>query len=188
VGRDTANLDASETSRAAIESVAESANDAVIAPLFWSIVAGAPGALLYRTSNTLDSMVGHRTEAYEKFGKISARIDDLLNWLPARLTAMVFCLLNRSVSWNVVRREAAVHASPNAGWGEAAMAYALNVRLGGDNFYDGQRVAGPIFNPDGRTTTPADIAASLGWMWRVTMVCAILLLLLSFTLHFFFRT
>jgi len=185
VGRDTANLSASEMSRATIESVAESTNDAVIAPLFWSVIAGAPGALLYRTCNTLDSMVGHRTESYEKFGKVSAQIDDLLNWLPARLTAMIFCLLNRTVSWSAVRREAAIHASPNAGWSESAMAHALNVRLGGDNFYDGQRVASPVFNTAGRMATPTDIAASLGWMWRVTSVCAILLLLFSFTFHFF---
>jgi len=188
VGRDTANLDSSEMSRAAIESVAESTNDAIIAPLFWSIVAGAPGALLYRTSNTLDSMVGHHTERHEKFGKVSARIDDFLNWLPARLTAMAFCLLNRSVSWSTVRHEAAAHASPNAGWGEAAMAYALNVRLGGDNFYEGQRVDGPVFNASARVAVPADIAASLGWMWRVTAICAMMLLLFSFTFHFLFHS
>ncbi len=185
VGRDTANLNASEVSRGAIESVAESTNDAVIAPLFWSVVAGAPGALLYRTANTLDSMVGHRTEPYEKFGKVSARIDDLLNWAPARLAALIFCLLNRSVSWSAVRREAAAHASPNAGWGEAAMAHALHVRLGGDNFYAGERVAGPIFNADAPLARPADIPASVVWMWSVSAVCAATFIFVSFTLHFF---
>jgi len=184
VGRDTANLDASEISRAAIESVAENTNDAIIAPLFWSVVAGAPGALLYRTSNTLDSMVGHRTELHEKFGKVSARMDDFLNWVPARLAVLAFCLLDRSVSWGAVRREAAAHASPNAGWGEAAMAHALRVQLGGDNFYDGRRVAGPIFNPEGPSAIPADIQTSVAWMWRVTGVCTVGFLLFSFSMHF----
>ena len=152
VGRDTEALSESEISRAAIESVAESTTDAVIGPLFWTFVAGAPGALLYRTANTLDSMVGHRTDAYEKFGKASARIDDVLNWLPARICAGAFCVFRSAVRWKTIRREAAAHASPNAGWGEAAMAYAIGVRLGGDNFYDGQCVHGPVFNASGRAS------------------------------------
>src|SRR6478672_106508 len=135
VGRDTKDLSPAEISRAAIESVAESLTDAIVAPLFWSVIAGAPGALIYRVSNTLDSMVGHRTEEYEKFGKASARIDDLLNWLPARICAFFLCLFHASRRWTSICREAATHASPNAGWPEAAMAYALGVRLGGDNYY-----------------------------------------------------
>jgi adenosylcobinamide-phosphate synthase len=172
VGRDTQSLEESDISRAAIESVAESTTDAVIAPLFWGFIAGAPGALIYRTANTLDSIVGHRTDAYEKFGKASARIDDLLNWLPSRLCAAVFCLFSSAVRWNTIRREAAAHASPNAGWSEAAMAYALGIRLGGDNSYDGQSIHGPVFNASSRAAAAADITASLAWMWRVTAVCA----------------
>jgi adenosylcobinamide-phosphate synthase len=186
VGRDTEALGESEISRAAIESVAESTTDAVIGPLFWTLVAGGPGALLYRTANTLDSMVGHRTDAYEKFGKASARIDDVLNWLPARICAGAFCVFFRTaVRWKTIRREAAAHASPNAGWGEAAMAYAIGVRLGGDNFYDGQCVHGPVFNASGRAAAAADIASSLVWMWRIAGVCAAVLLALSFALRFF---
>ena len=185
VGRDTEALGESEISRAAIESVAESTTDAVIAPLFWSFVAGAPGALLYRTANTLDSMVGHRTDAYEKFGKASARIDDVLNWLPARICAGAFCVFRSAVHWKTIRREAAAHASPNAGWGEAAMAYAIGVRLGGDNFYDGQCVHGPVFNASGRAAAAADIASSLVWMWRIAGVCAAVFVALSFALKFF---
>jgi adenosylcobinamide-phosphate synthase len=185
VGRDTEALGESEISRAAIESVAESTTDAVIAPLFWSFVAGAPGALLYRTANTLDSMVGHRTDAYEKFGKVSARIDDVLNWLPARICAGAFCVFRSAVHWKTIRREAGAHASPNAGWGEAAMAYAIGVRLGGDNFYDGQCVHGPVFNASGRAAAAADIASSLAWMWRIAGVCAAVFVALSFALKFF---
>lgn len=172
VGRDTESLDESEISRAAIESVAENTTDAVVAPLFWSFVAGAPGALIYRTANTLDSIVGHRSEAYEKFGKASARIDDILNLLPSRICAAAFRVFGSVGRWETIRREAAAHASPNAGWSEAAMAHALGVRLGGDNFYDGQLVAGPVFNASSRTANAADIAASLTWMWRVAGICA----------------
>jgi adenosylcobinamide-phosphate synthase len=184
VGRDTEALSESEISRAAIESVAESTTDAVIGPLFWTFVAGAPGALLYRTANTLDSMVGHRTDAYEKFGKASARIDDALNWLPARICAGAFCLFRSAVRWKTIRREATAHASPNAGWSEAAMAYAIGVRLGGDNFYDGQRVHGPVFNAAGRAAAAADITSSLVWMWRIAGMCAAAFIALSFALTF----
>jgi adenosylcobinamide-phosphate synthase len=184
VGRDTEALSESEISRAAIESVAESTTDAVIGPLFWTFVAGAPGALLYRTANTLDSMVGDRTDAYEKFGKASARIDDALNWLPARICAGAFCLFRSAVRWKTIRREATGHASPNAGWSEAAMAYAIGVRLGGDNFYDGQRVHGPVFNAAGRAAAAADIASSLVWMWRIAGMCAAAFIALSFALTF----
>jgi adenosylcobinamide-phosphate synthase len=182
VGRDTESLDESEISRAAIESVAESTTDAVVAPLLWSFVAGAPGALIYRTANTLDSLVGHRSDAYEKFGKASARIDDILNWLPSRICAAVFCVFSSAVRWETIRCEAAAHASPNAGWSEAAMAHALGVRLGGDNFYDGQLVAGPVFNVSSRTAKAADIAASLTWMWRVAGTCAAGFFTLQFAL------
>ena len=184
VGRDTESLDESEISRAAIESVAESTTDAVVAPLFWSLVAGAPGALIYRTANTLDSMVGHHSDVYEKFGKASARIDDMLNWLPSKICAAAFCVFTSPVRWETIRREAAAHASPNAGWSEAAMAHALGVRLGGDNFYDGQLVAGPVFNPSSRTATAADIAVSLRWMWRVAGICAVGFVGLLFVLKF----
>jgi adenosylcobinamide-phosphate synthase len=169
VGRDTQDLDASEISRATIESVAESLVDGIVAPLFWTIIGGAPGALIYRTANTLDSMVGHRTPAYEKFGKPSARIDDLLNWVPARLCALMICLFRVPASWPKVRREAAAHASPNAGWPEAAMAYALDVRLGGTNFYDGVPVQGPIFNVSGRPAGVDDIRTSLRRIWWVLL-------------------
>lgn len=187
VGRDTEGLSAAEISRAAIESVAESLTDAIVAPLFWSAVAGAPGALIYRISNTLDSVVGHRTEKYEKFGKASARIDDLLNWLPARICAFFLCFFHSVRRWGSVSREAASHASPNAGWTEAAMAYALGVRLGGDNYYDGQCLHGPVFNPSGRAADTTDIARSLAWMWRTAGACAGLFLLLSILLSYWPR-
>jgi adenosylcobinamide-phosphate synthase len=167
VGRDTQSLDESEISRATIESVAESLTDGILAPLFWSVVGGAPGALVYRAANTLDSMVGHRTAVYEKFGKASARIDDFLNWAPARICAILFCACSGK-NLGTIRAEAAGHASPNAGWGESAMAHALGVRLGGDNYYDSRLVRGPVFNPSGRRPWTGDIRRSLNWMWAVS--------------------
>jgi adenosylcobinamide-phosphate synthase len=177
VGRDTQNLDTSEISRATIESVAESLVDGIIAPLFWAFFIGAPGALIYRTANTLDSIVGHRTLAYEKFGKASARIDDLLNWAPARICALLICLFRVPTSWARVQREASAHASPNAGWPEAAMAYALGVRLGGTNFYDGEPVQGPTFNVSGRVAAISDIKRSLSRIWWLVFVTAGVLLM-----------
>ena len=168
VGRDTKTLDEVEVNRAGIESVAESLTDGILAPLFWALIAGPAGALIYRVANTLDSMVGHRNEKYECVGKASARIDDALSWIPARLTALMFLLWRPSLSWNKIKIEARAHASPNAGWGEAAMAYALNVRLGGDNWYQGERVSGPIFNSNGHAPQLKNLQESLNWMWKIT--------------------
>ena len=184
VGRDTETLNEPEISRAAIESVAESLTDAIVAPLFWSVIAGGPGALIYRIANTLDSMVGHRTDVYEKFGKASARIDDLLNWVPARICAIFLCFFHSARRWRAISQEAASHASPNAGWSEAAMAYALGVRLGGDNHYDGLPVHGPVFNSSGRAAGTMDIPRSLTLMWRIGGACAGFFLLISFFLSF----
>jgi adenosylcobinamide-phosphate synthase len=175
VGRDTATLDEGEVSRAAVEAVAESATDGFVAPLFWAAIGGAPAALVYRTSNTLDSMVGHRNERYENFGKVSARIDDVLSFIPARLCALA-SLLPRGFSHAfAVKSEARAHPSPNAGWSEAAAAWALNLRLGGTNHYDGLPHHGPVFNPSGRTPQPNDILRVLRWFWGVALVCVILL-------------
>lgn len=171
VGRDTANLDETGVSRAAVEAVAESATDGFVAPLFWAAIGGAPAALLYRTSNTLDSMVGHRNERYEHFGKFSARIDDVLSFIPARLCAFA-SLLPRGFRYALaVKTEARKHASPNAGWSEAAAAWALNLRLGGTNYYDGSPHQGPLFNALGSTPQPRDILRILRWFWGVALVC-----------------
>jgi adenosylcobinamide-phosphate synthase len=183
VGRDTQCLDEPEVIRGVIESVAENLTDGIVAPLFWSVIGGAPGALVYRTANTLDSMVGHRTDAYEEFGKASARIDDCLNWVPARLCAILFCLCAGRNFLGTIRTEAAGHASPNAGWGESAMAQVLGVRLGGNNFYDGMLVRGPVLNPTARRAGIADIPKALNWMWRITAAGAGVFLLATFFIN-----
>jgi len=144
VGRDTQALDQAEVTRAAIETLAESASDGVVAPMFYLAIGGAPAALAYKAINTLDSMIGHRGERYEFFGKFAARLDDVANFIPARLTALLFVLaawilgLDGRDAWRVLRRDGARHKSPNAGHPEAAMAGALDVQLGGTNYYDGE--------------------------------------------------
>lgn len=144
VGRDTDSLDEAEVTRAAIETLAESASDGVVAPLFYLAIGGVPAAVAYKAINTLDSMIGHRGRRYEFFGKCAARLDDAANFVPARLSGTLFVLaawtlrLDWRGAWEIMRRDGAKHKSPNAGHPEAAMAGALGVRLGGTNFYDGE--------------------------------------------------
>ena len=135
VGRDTAALDEAGVTRAAIESLAESFCDGVAAPLFWLILLGLPGIWAYKAANTADSLIGHREERWRAFGWAAARLDDLLNWIPARLSGVLICLAGGG--WRILRRDARLHASPNAGWPEAAMAGALGLRLAGPIAYDG---------------------------------------------------
>ena len=147
VGRDPARLDEAGVARGAIESVAENFSDGVVAPLFWYAVAGLPGLLAYKAVNTLDSMIGHRTERYRYFGTAAARLDDLVNWLPARLAGLYFvvaaCLLpgaNGIRAWRVMTRDARKHRSPSAGWQEAAVAGALDLALAGPRRYPHETV------------------------------------------------
>ena len=142
VGRDPASLDEAGVARGAVESVAENFSDGVVAPLFWYALAGLPGLFAYKAVNTLDSMIGHRSERYRHFGAAAARLDDLVNWLPARLAGLYFvaaaCLLpgaNGARAWRVMSRDAGKHRSPNAGWQEAAVAGALDLALAGPRRY-----------------------------------------------------
>ena len=149
VGRDTAGLDEPEIWRATVETVAENSSDVVIAPLFYLMLGGPALALVYKAINTLDSMVGYKNERYLRFGWASARCDDLVNWLPARLTGFLMVLaapflgLSGREAWRIMRRDGRNHSSPNSGISEAAAAGALGVRLGGTNWYFGKPVAKP---------------------------------------------
>jgi adenosylcobinamide-phosphate synthase len=141
VGRDPAELDADEIARAVVESVAENTVDAIVAPVFWTVVAGAPGAFAHRALNTLDAMVGHLSPRYARFGWAAAKADDAAAWLPARLTAGLVGLVRPGRSgdvWRAVWTQAPAHPSPNAGVAEAAFAAALDLRLGGRNVYEGR--------------------------------------------------
>ncbi len=139
VGRDPSKLDEPAVARAAVESLAENASDGVVAPLFWGAVAGLPGLVAYKAVNTMDSMIGHRSERYEDFGKAAALLDDGLNILPARITGFLIALVSSRPSQAIrtMLRDAPQHRSPNAGWPEGAMAGALGVRLSGPRAYDG---------------------------------------------------
>jgi adenosylcobinamide-phosphate synthase len=143
VGRDTSSLSDAEIVRATVETIAESAADGVIAPLFYLAIGGPPLALAYKAINTLDSMIGHRDVHYQYFGSASARLDDVANWAPARLTAILLILAaacrtgTMRTAWRTFRRDGSKHPSPNSGRPEAAMAGALGVQLGGRNVYGG---------------------------------------------------
>ncbi|WP_170575515.1 adenosylcobinamide-phosphate synthase CbiB [Ruegeria atlantica] len=139
VSRDTRDMTEAQVARSAIESAAENLSDGIIAPAFWFLVAGLPGLLVYKAINTADSMIGYRTEKYREFGWAAARLDDVLNLIPARLTcAMIVLLSGQWARWPEMVTDARRHISPNAGWPEAAMAKALNVALAGPRSYDGK--------------------------------------------------
>ncbi|MEO3781841.1 cobalamin biosynthesis protein [Actinocorallia sp. B10E7] len=159
--RDPSGLDADALARATVESLAENTGDAVVSPLLWGAVAGIPGLVAYRAVNTLDAMVGYRSVRYERFGWASARLDDLANWVPARITGLLTVLAAPSVaengarkavaeSWRVLRRDGARHPSPNAGRCESAAAGALGVRLGGANSYGGSLEIRPELGDGGK--------------------------------------
>jgi adenosylcobinamide-phosphate synthase len=166
VGRDTAALDAAGVARAAVESVAESTVDGVTAPLLFALACGPVGAVVYRAINTLDSMWGYRNERYAQFGWAAAKLDDLANWLPARLTAPAIVLAaallhgRGRAAARILRRDGRRHLSPNSGLAEAAFAGALGVQLGGTNLYGGRPVAKPTIGEPERPLAPGQIAAA----------------------------
>ena len=183
VGRDTRDMDEPAVARAAIESAAENFSDGVIAPAFWFLVGGLPGILVYKIVNTADSMIGYRTPRHEDFGWAAARLDDVLNWVPARITAGLIALAfwsERAV--DVVRQDAGLHRSPNAGWPEAAMAGVLDVALSGPRSYHGETRDFPWVNGSGdRDIGVTQIEQAIGVLWRVwAVVWAITLLLALF--------
>ncbi|WHY79671.1 adenosylcobinamide-phosphate synthase CbiB [Neobacillus sp. WH10] len=143
VGRDTNDLEESEIARGTIETVAENTSDGVTAPLFWALIGGAPLAMIYRATNTCDSMVGHMNERYKEFGWASAKWDDVMNWIPSRLTGIIMLIGKHPESmayrkaWTILFHDAKKHPSPNSGWGEAAVAAILGIQLGGRNYYKG---------------------------------------------------
>lgn len=157
VGRDTGAMDESDVSRAAIESAAENFSDGVVAPAFWFLLLGLPGIIVYKIINTADSMIGYENEDYAEFGYAAAKLDDLLNWVPARITAGLICLayLSRD-AYEVMLDDGDLHRSPNAGWPEAAMAGVLDVALSGPRSYGGHRTEDPFVNADGKRELGAD--------------------------------
>lgn len=159
VGRDTSELSAQEVRTAALETLAENLSDGVIAPLFWYALLGVPGMLAYKMVNTLDSMIGYRTERYREFGCVAARIDDAANWIPARLTAMLMIIAAgcRPSLFRFVARYGRCHASPNSGWPEAALAGALDCRFGGPHYYFNQLFPKPYIGHNDRPLSTTDM-------------------------------
>ncbi|HHB81540.1 MAG TPA: cobalamin biosynthesis protein [Aliiroseovarius sp.] len=169
VGRDTATLDTPGTARAAIESAAENLSDGIVAPALFYLVLGLPGLLAYKLVNTADSMVGYRTERHAAFGWASARLDDLLNLAPARLSALLILATHgRPQDFARLKGDAALHRSPNAGWPEAAMARVLDVALSGPRVYHGTPTTDPFVNETGRRDIgQREIRAAVATLWRV---------------------
>ncbi|MCA0943092.1 adenosylcobinamide-phosphate synthase CbiB [Salipiger pacificus] len=178
VGRDPARLDEAGIARAATESLAENSSDGIVAPLFWGAVAGLPGIAAYKAVNTLDSMIGHRNDRFEAFGKVAARLDDVVNWIPARLTGLLFALASGPrlpAALRVMRRDAPKHRSPNAGWPEGAMAGALNIRLSGPRVYGTRIAEEPWLNAGAPDPTPRDLTRALRLYRRAMALCALAL-------------
>jgi adenosylcobinamide-phosphate synthase len=172
VGRDPAQLDRAGIGRAGLESLAENTSDGIVAPVFWGVVAGLPGIAIYKAVNTMDSMIGHRTERYEDFGKIAARLDDVLNIIPARLTGLILALATgrrAKPALSVMWRDARAHRSPNAGWPEAAMAGALHVRLSGPRIYADRISHEPWLNETAPDPQPQALLAGLA-LYRHAMI------------------
>ena len=163
VGRDPARLNEGGIARASIESLAENASDGVVAPLFWGVLLGLPGIAGYKALNTMDSMIGHRTLELQDFGRAAARLDDLANLIPARITGLLFALVSGAPRRTVaaMRRDAPRHRSPNAGWPEAAMATALGVRLSGPRLYAEGQANEPWLNADAPDPGAAQIDQAL---------------------------
>ncbi|MGM7722381.1 adenosylcobinamide-phosphate synthase CbiB [Metabacillus sp. Hm71] len=189
VGRDTEDLPPQEVVRGAVETVAENTVDAIIAPLCWALIGGAPMAMAYRAANTLDSMVGYKNEKFEHFGWASARFDDVVNWIPARLTALHMWLFSWLVPYSLKRnalavtlRDAKKHPSPNSGWPEAMGAGLLGVVLGGKNRYKGvvsnrAKMGNPI-----RSLEPNDIKKIIVYMHGTWIIFLLLLFLVTINL------
>lgn len=177
VGRDPSVLDAAGIARAAAESLAENTSDGVIAPLFWGVIFGLPGIAGYKAINTLDSMIGYRTPRHLAFGWAAARVDDVANLLPARLTGLLYVLASlKPAALRVMLRDARHHRSPNAGWPEAAFAGALGVRLSGPRLYAEGQSQDPWLNPGAPDPTAADVKRGLWLYWRVVALAGLMLL------------
>jgi adenosylcobinamide-phosphate synthase len=188
VGRDTDGLEAAGIARAAIESLAENFSDAIVAPVFWMVIGGLPGAALYKAINTADSMIGHRTPRHQAFGWAAARLDDLVNLPASRLSAVLLVAAaaisgnGAGTAWRAVRRDAGKHRSPNAGYPEAAMAAALGLSLAGPRVYGGARVEDAFMGDGRREAEAADIRRALALYRTADAILIVLLGVLALAL------
>ncbi|MCH2191354.1 MAG: adenosylcobinamide-phosphate synthase CbiB, partial [Gammaproteobacteria bacterium] len=176
VGRETNTLTENEVKAATLETVSENLSDGVIAPLFYFVLFGVPGAMAYKMINTLDSMIGYRSERHEQFGKFAARLDDIANFIPARLTAILMLASQSKIDGlTFVLREAVKHKSPNAGYPEAALAYILNCRFGGPSYYNGELVEKAYIGTSARAFEHQDIHIAT----RINLISSILFIFIG---------
>ena len=184
VGRDTSELSAQEVRTAALETLAENLSDGVIAPLFWLAIGGVPAMVAYKMVNTLDSMIGYRTERYKDFGCWAARIDDVANYIPARLTALLMVIAaGKPQLVGFVWRNGRNHASPNSGYPEAALAGILDCRFGGPHYYFGELFDKPYIGENARELTTADLQKAVR-INRMAEVIAIVVMVIVYSLEF----
>lgn len=185
VGRDTAQLSAQEIRTAALETLAENLSDGVVAPLFWLCIGGVPGMLAYKMVNTLDSMIGYKTERYKDFGCFAARMDDVANYIPARLTALLMVLASgRLRLLKFVVKYGSRHASPNSGYPEAALAGILNCRFGGPHTYFGQLFDKPYIGENERLLTTADMQTAVRINRAAECFAVLLVVVITFIFNF----
>ncbi len=188
VGRDTSQLSSEQITRATVETVAENTVDGVIAPLFYLFIGGVPLAMAYKAINTLDSMVGYQTPKYQAIGYFSAKLDDLFNWFPARLSwilitvASAFLKLDTKSAFTIGWRDRFQHKSPNCGWPEATVAGALGISLGGPNVYFGNMVEKPWIGENSRNIEPEDIKKSIALMYGSALLALILFVVIYFVI------
>lgn len=193
VGRDTQVLDGTGVAKAAVETVAENTSDGVIAPLFWMALGGLPLGMAYKAINTMDSMVGYKNERYLYFGRAAARLDDIANLIPARMSGILMCLaalilpgFSGKGAWEIFWRDRKNHKSPNSAHTEAACAGALQVQLAGDAVYFGQLVRKPTIGDDLRPVIPEDIARAVQLMYGTEVLALVLVILVTVAAHSFF--
>jgi adenosylcobinamide-phosphate synthase len=181
VGRNTSQLNRDQVSAAALETMAENLSDGVVAPLFWFALAGIPGIMTYKMINTLDSMIGYKSDKYLHFGRFAARLDDLVNYIPARITALFMVLSSANLrAARYILKFGKAHSSPNAGFPEAALAGILNVRFGGTHTYFGKHIEKPFIGENSRSFTRKDIQKTIRINRSVEIITSIILLILLF--------
>lgn len=176
VGRDTDNLDGGEVTRGAVETVAENTTDGIVSPLFFFCIGGLPLAICYRAANTMDSMLGYKNERYLYFGRAAARVDDILNYIPARITGLLFIIsaaflkLDAHFAYKIMKRDAIKHPSPNGGYAEASVAGALHIRLGGENSYFGKKTYRAYMGDAIEKLSPKHIILTVKLMYTATIL------------------
>ena len=181
VGRNSNQLGSNDIARAALESLAENTSDGVTAPLFWGVLLGFPGVLIYKFVNTADSMIGYKNERYEQFGKFAAKLDDVLNFIPARLTAILMLIITGKIHLiGKVFHEGTKHSSPNAGYPEAALAFILDCRFGGPNYYHGKLVDKPYIGDNDRIIENSEFKKVATINHTTTLLCVICILVLQY--------